>query len=356
VVLVDVRDLLESYFKAGEQQELLAYLNKLTLDRGREVPPRIRISCIIISNDLVHDTAAVQHYTSMVIQKTKSLKHDNAEWSRVHIFSDGCRAQLKNMNMFLWMSMMHMLGFAHVLFWNFFCSCHGKSWGDPEGGALKQFAMEANVRGVESGNPTPLRNALDICAKACDSQSNFLRPRKSYYSKKGMGIHSRIPMYCSKTDINRKIATAKEISSEFVEWSSHLHQFMTSRTAQKLTVRERSHNDCGSCTANDWATCPAQLRAEIAREVTVVSETATAPMQLRQQRHRAQLATRPGVVGSFAAIECDGTVHIPSDNSFDPLAYGFFATDPYLIGMVMVSYIVDKEQRIGGSFWKISKK
>ncbi len=218
--------------------------------------------------------------------------------------------------MFLWMSMTHMLGFAYVLFWNFFCSCHGKLWGDPEGGALKQFAMEANVRGVESGNPTPLRNARDICGKACDAQSNFLRrPGKSYYSKKGMGIHSRIPMYRSKTDINRKIAIAKEISSEFVERSSNLHQFMTSRTAQQLAVRERSHYGCGSCTANDLAACPARLRAGIAREVTVVSETATVvPMQLRQkQRHRAQLAVQPGVVGSFAAIECDGTVHIPSE-------------------------------------------
>ncbi len=73
MVLVDVRDLQESYFKAGEQQELLAYFNKLTLDRGREVPPRIRISCIIISNDLVHDTAAVQHYTSMVILRLRLI-------------------------------------------------------------------------------------------------------------------------------------------------------------------------------------------------------------------------------------------------------------------------------------------
>ena len=89
------------------------------------------------------------------------------------------------------------------------------------------------------------------------------------------------------------------------------------------------------------------------QRLEVVSETATAPMQLRQQRHRAQLATRPSVVGSFAAIECDGTVNIPSDNSFDPLANGFFATDPYLIGMVMASYIVDKESE--GPFGRFRK-
>jgi hypothetical protein len=77
-------------------------------------------------------------------------------------------------------------------------------------------------------------------------------------------------------------------------------------------------------------------------------------MQLRQQRHRAILATRPGVVGSFAAIECDGTVHIPSDKNFDPLVYGFFATDPYLIGMVMASlHIVDKESE--GPFGRFRK-
>ena len=50
----------------------------------------------------------------------------------------------------------------------------------------------------------------------------------------------------------------------------------------------------GSCTTNDWAACPARLRAGKAREVMVVTETATAPMQLLQQRDRAQLAVRPG--------------------------------------------------------------
>ena len=47
-------------------------------------------------------------------------------------------------------------------------------------------------------------------------------------------------------------------------------------------------------------------------------------------------------------------MHIPSDNSFDPLAYGFFATDPYLIGMVMASDIVDKESE--GPFGRFQKK
>ena len=263
VVLVDVRDIREDYFKPGEKKALLEFFQKLALDRGCEVPPKMRTSLLVISSDLAHGTAAVGHYFDLAMNKVLSIKQPEepaddddrgseedgsavdeevAKWETIHVFSGGCKNQFKNIHLLLWWSMIHMLGFCMFGTWNFFCSCHGKMWADPEGGAVKHEATGINTRAVETGNPTPLRNAKDVFDALADPSTGFLRPTKSYYLKKGRGIHSRIPLHVSKTDVNRKIARGARLADN--EKSSRMHQFMSTGVSQEILLKERSHYDC----------------------------------------------------------------------------------------------------------------
>jgi hypothetical protein len=324
----------ESYFKDGEKAELLAFYEKMTANRGVVVPPRTRTSVLIIADDLTHDSAAVQHHTQLVVDEMTDIKEEEGDWSRMHVFSDGARSQFKNTHTFLWMSMFH-VGLAVMwLTWNFFCSCHGKCWGDPEGGALKNLATVFNILGLESGNPTPRRSAKCVHAAAIDPINNFLRPSsKSFYLKKGRGIHSRIPVHVSKSDVNRKIGVGARLSDG--ELSSRLHQHMSTRVSQKIVARERSHYGCLHCEAKDWGNCPAIGRTGQAREMTTIAaDRRTNPAFTRVQNARRAAADSQLLVGKFIAVECDGTVHLPSQPGlFNPGACGFFAADPFLLAV-----------------------
>jgi hypothetical protein len=75
----------EPYFKDGEKAELLASYEKITANRGVVVPPRIRISVLIIADDLIHDSAAVQHYTQLVVDEMTDIKEEEGDWSRMHV-------------------------------------------------------------------------------------------------------------------------------------------------------------------------------------------------------------------------------------------------------------------------------
>ena len=140
-------------------------------------------------------------------------------------------------------------------------------------------------------------------------------------------------MFVSKSDVNRKIGEGSRLSHG--EKSSLLHQYMSTGESQKLAVRERSHYGCQSCNDKDWDACPARGRTGTTRIVTTVAANRRAnPAHTRLQQSRAEAVANSDLVGKFIAMECDGTVHVPTDPAaFNVDAYGFFATDPFLLGV-----------------------
>ena len=65
-----------------------------------------------------------------------------------HQFSDGAKSQFKGADHFLWISMCKLINGLKMI-WNFFCSCHGKCWCDPEGGSIKHKLATVENTGKE---------------------------------------------------------------------------------------------------------------------------------------------------------------------------------------------------------------
>ena len=118
VTLVDMRMLGDDEFEPGERAALLEMFRK------ENRTPRLRISHLIVSDDLTHDDSAVQHYLKLHMDMMESIrKSTEAKWETSYFFSDGCKAQFKNVTMFLYLSMW-MDMFLMTVVWCFFCSCH----------------------------------------------------------------------------------------------------------------------------------------------------------------------------------------------------------------------------------------
>ena len=89
-------------------------------------PAILTISHIVMSSDLLHDAAMVQHCNDKVLMPwMERIKAGGVKWVRHHARSDGCKAQFKCGTQFLWISSNHERH-GTSLEWNFFCSCHGK--------------------------------------------------------------------------------------------------------------------------------------------------------------------------------------------------------------------------------------
>ena len=119
-------------------------------------PAILTISLIVMSSDLVHDEAFVQHCNDkLLIPYMNKIKADGVHWKRHHARSDGCKKQFKDGTQFLWISS-HFERHGIHLEWNFFCSCHGKDISDPECGTCKICARKREIEHTEA-KPTRIR-------------------------------------------------------------------------------------------------------------------------------------------------------------------------------------------------------
>jgi hypothetical protein len=97
-------------------------------------PAILTVSHIVMSSDLTHDAAMVQHCNDKILLPwMEQIKAPGVTWKRHHARSDGCKAQFKCGTIFLWISSFFKRHGVH-LEWNFFCSCHGRYMPDPECG------------------------------------------------------------------------------------------------------------------------------------------------------------------------------------------------------------------------------
>ena len=150
-------------------------------------PAILTISHIVMSSDLLHDAAMVQHCNDKIlIPWMEKIKAEGVVWARHHARSDGCKAQFKCGTQFLWMSS-HFERHAIHLEWNFFCSCHGKDISDPECGTCKIAARKHEMKHKES-KPTRIRTAEEL-KNFCEGK--LTRPQRTLQQKNGKGVFKR---------------------------------------------------------------------------------------------------------------------------------------------------------------------
>ena len=109
---------------------------------------------------------------------------DGVRFTWIHAFSDGCGVQFFCTVFWLFLSSFYVVFGLHVM-WNYFCSCHGKTYGDGEGGAFKRAAESyENQDSSLSERRMTIRDAREFIEFG---RRQLSVPTKDYYSKGGQG-------------------------------------------------------------------------------------------------------------------------------------------------------------------------
>ena len=232
-------------------------------------PAILTISHIVMSSDLLHDAAMVQHCNDKILMPwMERIKARGVTWVRHHARSDGCKAQFKCGTQFLWISSNFERHSVH-LEWNFFCSCHGKDISDPECGTCKIAARNREMEHTEL-KPTRIRTAEEL-KDFCKKKLTF--PQRNLKQKHGRGIFKRYFHYVpasgplktvesiktgatltnsSSGAVNRRIRKGTTVKG-----SSKFHVFADVGIAGHLVCRERGcHSpNCGACWQGKYNQC-----------------------------------------------------------------------------------------------------
>ena len=141
---IRVEDLSDDYLGTGEKQKLLLYFQQLSK------PAIVLIAHIIVSEDLSHDNAFVQHVNSRIIPDW--LKKVVAPGVTMHlriICSDGAPSQFKLADEILWVSKQGAPDSGTPRVRHIFRgTAHGKDDSDPELGHHKNAADRWQLRAV----------------------------------------------------------------------------------------------------------------------------------------------------------------------------------------------------------------
>ena len=122
-----------------ERQWLLAPMKK------KGLPNLIIETHIIISNDLTHDNAAVQHFNDQYIEPL--LKRTSKDLKMHLVTSDGCCCQFKCANHFFWLSKQQCMH-AIRMGWTIGCTAYNKDLSDAECGCGMTEIDRANLAHV----------------------------------------------------------------------------------------------------------------------------------------------------------------------------------------------------------------
>ena len=197
---------------------------KHRLDDG-SLSPTCAHSEVFLTPDLNHSNKMIQHIMNHTIKKYQEA----GDLSHVHIWSDGCGAQLKNRWQVFWcLTEGKKLGVR--ICHNFFQSCHGKGPSDSEGGVVKQ-----NLRHCEFKRNIQINSSEDAY-----KQGQLDLDKKAVFAKHSVGI---LTSFFSKTkQAIEAVAALKAKVAEFFKTKkrhticSRTHHFIEAGTANHLKV------------------------------------------------------------------------------------------------------------------------
>ena len=183
------------------------------------------ISCVMVSDSLVHDTIAVSYFQKRLLSVIKG----KVEPKKIFYFSDGAAAQYKNRKNFANLAY-HEEDYGVPAEWHFFATSHGKGPCDGIGGTVKRLATKAS-----------LQRTL-----GCQIQT----PHQLYEWAQD-NIAGVTTIFCPKGDIaeHEKFLKARLEQSITVAGTQKLHAFYSIHGRHQLVVKRYS-NSGESRTAN----------------------------------------------------------------------------------------------------------
>ena len=251
VVRAHLADLSDEFIGgAARRAELMAAFTKNAIDDDI-----VTFTVVAISADRHHDAAFVKTFNIRLIKFMQSITSSGAKFTAMHARSDGCKAQYKCAQHFMFvstcLSYWEKYGWQYgcKVDWCFSCSCHGKDLSDPECGRCKHAAREYEGRD-NVDHDTKLRDSEEYYKFLVKNMSTLDR---TIEQKKMKGIWKRVFWYVptkGEGSVNRRVAAIDTLKG-----SSDLHQFQDIGTPGKLVVRERSCHECACCFAGDFDDC-----------------------------------------------------------------------------------------------------
>ena len=272
-----------------EKQKLSNFFEEIQLQ------PLILVSHVIISNDLVHDSAFVQHAIDKLFVPWLR-EHLLQPPQRLYATSDGAPNQFKYADHFWWISNSHNTGFATD--WLFYPTAHGKDDSDPDLGKCKS---------VGSKHQTKAAKCEVAKIYSAEEFYEFLKekmqfPKKDIYMKKGVGIFRRIFHFIpisGPLSISRKIQKC-----ETVKGTKTFHELRNVGQEGFLEAKLASCFNCAKCIQGIQNECENVERTGIAKIVQVRPVQAATRMMTRNVLKQQALHTANSCsFGDFIAFE-----------------------------------------------------
>ena len=234
-----------------EKDRLKAVINKAN---GHDKGPWIitDMHCVL-SEDTVHDPAAVMHYVGKVlmpilIENVEGLKNKGV----AHFTLDGAPTQYDNKDMYHWVSWAHHR-FGVLVDWVIGCAAHNKDLSDGECGLFKNSITRVNLEwkaDAEDGSAQQTQ-IKDVPAAVRWLRHNMTFPQKDLAQKNGKGIHRRIFHHVPLKAINRRLPAVRTLSGSKVK-----HQFVCVRRTGSIMWRTRPCHRCDCCMECDYRRIP----------------------------------------------------------------------------------------------------
>lgn len=311
---INLADLSDDYVGGpAERAKLMA------LFAAEDKPPVVLIAHIVVSEDLTHDNAFVQHVNSNIIWPwLKRVIAPDVVIRRRTLCTDGAPSQYKLADQILWLSKQgeHIEDFLatrgsarmdkeqqptpfvrHV----FRGTAHGKDDSDPEIGHHKNAADRWQLSAGES-EVARLFSPLDFYNFVCAQMRTL---QKDIYCRKGVGIFRRefhwIPNK-GVSSVNRRIAGCNRLGDVGIK---KLHFFNGIGRPGFVGIRERSCHTCpGACADNKFELCKNTARCGQYRILQLNPKTAISRTSTRRHRENGALAFAESCKeGDFFAID-----------------------------------------------------
>lgn len=248
----------------SEREEL-----RQEFDRKR-LPHAITETHMVISGDLTHDSAAVQHYNDVLL--TPYLKENMTDIKKRIRITDGAPQHFKLAHMALWTSKQQVE--TGILSENLFgATAHRKDLSDSECGGAKHCVSNEQMR-AKDGETSKVKDPHEAFLLIREKYGNLTHER---FVKKGCtGIYRRFIYWvpaCGVGSIDRNIQLCKTLSTKELGGIKSLHHLFDVGTPGCLGVRQCSCHSCDACQQGRHEACAnMQLLGPVER-IKLVPET-----------------------------------------------------------------------------------
>ena len=272
VLLFNIEDVQDSFIERAGWGSGAAIIDHFNC---HHLPHIIYVTVCVVSDDLKHNPAFVQHVNDKIISPwVKSEVMDEQPIGHL-ARSDGAPTQFDNCHQYVWISK-HQAKIGWKLDWSLHCECHGKDKVDPELGTGKNIIRVAQLEQSTSNCGHQISNYTEVAQKLIE---NWEHPKTHFiYARKCKGVFARkvfsLPAKLVKQHIQR---------GQTVTGSKPCRQFSDVGVEGDVLMGYRSCHMCPGCLLLNPLECKntviagprdvVHLKAEGGKVVARVSES-----------------------------------------------------------------------------------